>query len=286
MQIILIFGICVFVYAFFNEIKISKNKKFIKQNKTKNKKTLIKIDFKKFKKIFYINEKINIKSIFFVFIFCLIVLIINQNFLQFNNFLVLLVAFLCAIKILKELEFKKLQNDFDENFAQMLVVLNGSLSSGANIINSLQDCSVAINGVLKKELSYIVKAISLGDDFDSICESSYKRLPFKNYYFFLISLKVSLNQGAKLKEILKQMLITQIATKALEKKKNAMTSEARMSSKITAGIPFCFLFLMKFISPQNFDFILHDESGRYILYYFLGSECLGMLIIMYLMRKI
>lgn len=65
-----------------------------------------------------------------------------------------------------------------------------------------------------------------------------------------------------------------------------MTSEARTSSKITAGIPFVFLVLMKFIAPQNLDYILYDQTGRLVLYYFLASEFLGMMIILFLMRKI
>jgi Flp pilus assembly protein TadB len=42
---------------------------------------------------------------------------------------------------------------------------------------------------------------------------------------------------------------------------------------------------MQFAMPENFDFLINDPSGRYILYYVFGSEALGMSIIWWLMRK-
>lgn len=74
-------------------------------------------------------------------------------------------------------------------------------------------------------------------------------------------------------------------SKKMEKKKSAMTSEARMSAMIVASFPVAFFIFMKFMMPENFDFLLNDPGGRMILYYVLGSEVLGMLIIWWLMRK-
>lgn len=66
----------------------------------------------------------------------------------------------------------------------------------------------------------------------------------------------------------------------------SMTSEMRMSSKITGAIPFIFLVLLKFISPENFQYVLEDEDGRILLYYLIGSEVVGLLVIKFLMRKL
>lgn len=66
----------------------------------------------------------------------------------------------------------------------------------------------------------------------------------------------------------------------------SMTSEMRMSSKITGAIPFVFLILLKFISPENFQFVLEDQQGRVLLYYLIGSEVTGLLVIKFLMRKL
>lgn len=226
------------------------------------------------------------KSILIMFVFTLIIVLINEFFLKFSIFVFIIIGILWGTYLAKILQVKALKNEFEENFPQALVILNGAISSGSNITQALEDCSQSLEGSIAKEFKTMVKSLDLGEEPSRVFANSYKRLPFKNYYFFLMSLLVSIKSGAKLKEILSRLSSATTKAKAMEKKKEAMTSEARMSSKITAAIPFIFLFVMKFISPENFDFILYDEKGRYILYYFLASEFIGMMIILFLMRKL
>ncbi|MBZ8006792.1 type II secretion system F family protein [Campylobacter sp. RM9334] len=273
-----------------SRLKIYGNK-FLKSDLAKNTQKQKKLNINAnlafiFRNIYDKNTGLNRKNlIIFVVIVC-VLLFINKTFLNLNVIIVFFASCVFGIYFINKLAFKQIKDDFDKNFPELLVVLNGAISAGSNVNQALQDCSNVISGVLRTELKIIVKALAIGDDTQKVFEASYKRLPFKNYYFFLTSLLVSLNSGARLKEILSRLATSGTKAKAMEKKKEAMTSEVRMSAKITAAIPFVFLFLTKFISPENFDFILYDEKGRYILYYFLGSELVGILMIMYLMRKI
>lgn len=287
----LLFGLYLLIFGLSKARLKSYKTKFFKADFAKNNKKDKKINLNSnlsfiFRNIYDKNTGINRKNlIIFVSIIC-ILLFINKTFLNLNVVAIFVLAFVFGIYFVNKLAFKQIKDDFDKNFPELLVVLNGAISAGSNVNQALQDCSNAISGVLRTELKIIVKALAIGDDTQKVFEASYKRLPFKNYYFFLTSLLVSLNSGARLKEILSRLATSGTKAKAMEKKKEAMTSEVRMSAKITAAIPFVFLFLTKFISPENFDFILYDEKGRYILYYFLGSELVGIFMIMYLMRKI
>lgn len=74
--------------------------------------------------------------------------------------------------------------------------------------------------------------------------------------------------------------------RAIEKKKLALTSEARASAKIVAAIPFIFLFMLQYLSPENYEFVMFNPAGRPILYYVLISESIGILIIWLLMRGV
>ncbi|MUL06124.1 pilus assembly protein TadB, partial [Aliivibrio fischeri] len=64
------------------------------------------------------------------------------------------------------------------------------------------------------------------------------------------------------------------------------TSEARASAKIVAAIPFIFLFMLQYLSPENYEFVMFNPAGRPILYYVLISESIGILIIWLLMRGV
>lgn len=74
--------------------------------------------------------------------------------------------------------------------------------------------------------------------------------------------------------------------RSINKKKYALTSEARISAKIVAAIPFLFLFLLQFISPENYDFVMFNERGKPILYYVLASEFIGISIVWLLMKGV
>ncbi|WPM84884.1 hypothetical protein QNH14_21905 [Apirhabdus apintestini] len=64
-----------------------------------------------------------------------------------------------------------------------------------------------------------------------------------------------------------------------------MTSEAGASAKIVAAIPILFFIGMKYLSPENFNFIMTDGTGRIILYYVIASEVIGIMIINLLVRR-
>lgn len=241
---------------------------------------------KYFQPIYNHQTGLSIKKLLFLILLAVVLLILNSMFLRLPSFLVFLLSIPFGMYIINRINQIQIKNDFEKNFPEAIVVLNGAISSGNNITQALEYYAQNSNGAIADEFKLITKSLNIGEDPAKVFAASYNRLPFRNYYFFLITILVSLKSGAKLKEILARLGESTSRAKAMERKKFAMTSEARMSAKITAAIPFVFLFLMKFISPDNFDYILNDPTGRYILYYFLSSEFIGMAMIMFFMRKL
>ncbi|PAF43633.1 type II secretion system F family protein [Helicobacter sp. 11S02596-1] len=239
-----------------------------------------------FRNVYVRGERLNPKGLLITFLSMIACVIANMLFLQFSVLIAIALGVILGAYIANSLHTRKIKTEFENTFPEALVILSGAISSGSNLTQALQDCSHSIDGVLSKELKLVTRSLSVGDDPAKVFAASFRRLPFSHYYFFLTTILVSMKSGAKIKEVLSRLSTALTKAKSMEKKKEAITSEVRMSSKITAAIPFCFLILMKFISPDNFDYIMHNPSGRYILYYFLTSEGIGMLIIMFLMRKL
>lgn len=227
-----------------------------------------------------------VRGFLFLVVVCIAFIIVNHTFLKLNVTIPIILGVVVGNFMVKKIQEVRIKNDFEKNFPEALIVLNGAISSGSNVTQALEYYAYSSEGAISDEFKSIIKSLSIGEDPAKVFANSYYRLPFRNYYFFLIAILVSLKSGAKLKEILSRLGTATSKAKAMERKKLAMTSEARMSAKITAAIPFAFLFLMKFISPENFDYILNDPTGRYVLYYFLASEFIGMAMIMFLMRKL
>lgn len=212
--------------------------------------------------------------------------ILNKYVFHQSVFIVSGVSFVLALIIIERVERSVLRSSFQRVFPEALTVINGAISSGSSIIQALSDCGEVMPEPLGEELSRISRRLNLGDSPERVFKSSCRRLPYKEYYFFTVAILVNMKSGAKLREVLLRLGKTVSNAKAMESKKKAMTSEVRMSSKITAIIPFIFLFALQYLSPINFDYVMYNPDGRYILYYFLGSEAVGMMIVMFLMRKI
>lgn len=95
-----------------------------------------------------------------------------------------------------------------------------------------------------------------------------------------------MHRGGQLKDVITRLNRLMFDARAIDKKKLALTSEARISAKIVASIPFIFLLLMQYISPLNYEFVMFSEEGRPILYYVLISEAIGMTIIAALLKGV
>ena len=181
---------------------------------------------------------------------------------------------------------KKKQKQFNENFMEALTSIGGAVSSGRTFAQAMQDYALTSSTPLGAEFGTVSRRLNLGESPEQVFNDSWRRYPYRQYYFFIVAVLLNISSGGRLKEVLAKLQRAIASSVATEKKMLTMTSEMRMSAKITGAIPFVFLILLKFISPENFDFVLYDEKGNYILYYLLGSELIGIVVIRFLMRGV
>ncbi|WP_175354391.1 type II secretion system F family protein, partial [Vibrio breoganii] len=137
-----------------------------------------------------------------------------------------------------------------------------------------------------KEFKDISDRMRLGESTEAIFERSCKRFPYPPFLFFVITIRANMERGGQLKSVLGKLIRVLVEARNLDKKKMAMTSEARISAKIVGAIPFCFMFLLNWINPEDLEFVLFHPDGRWILYYLLISEGTGMFIVWWLVRSI
>ena len=115
---------------------------------------------------------------------------------------------------------------------------------------------------------------------------SYKRMPFKEYYFFIVVALNNMKAGGQLKEVISRLSTVISNSRIMDRKKLAKTSEVRMSVKILAAIPAFFVIFLKYQSPENFDILVNHSTGQIIFYYAIGSILIGLLIIWSMINKV
>lgn len=174
---------------------------------------------------------------------------------------------------------------FENRFPEILSVINAAVSAGNSIHQALHRCGNSVDGHLGDTFHRIDRRLNLGEEPARVFRDAWEEYRYREFYFFVIVMLVSLERGGQLRVLIGRLSRIIINSKNMARRKAAMTSEARTSAKIVAAIPLLFFCGMKYFSPDNFDFIVHDPTGQLILYYVIASESVGMIIIWILLRR-
>ncbi|RTZ14461.1 pilus assembly protein TadB [Vibrio aquaticus] len=181
---------------------------------------------------------------------------------------------------------KRERKHFEETFPDALNMLASSLSAGESIGRGITYVGQKLEGEVGKEFKLMSERLNLGEPIDEVFRKSCRRFPYPSFHFFVITLRANMQRGGQLKEVMSRLNRQMFEARAVERKKYALTSEARISAKIVGATPFFFLFILQFLSPENFEFVMFHPEGRPILYYMVSSEAIGMFIIWMLMKKV
>lgn len=227
-----------------------------------------------------------IKMALFVVVVFFVAVEINQRFFRGNVYLVAAILEICALFVAYNWLQKREKEMFEESFPDALNMLSSAVSSGESIMHAIMYVGKSLDGDVGSEFKLMGERLQLGESADEVLRKSCRRFPYPSFHFFVITLRANMHRGGQLKDVINRLNRLMFDARAIEKKKYALTSEARMSAKIVAAIPFVFLLIMQTLSPANYEFVMFNEQGRPVLYYLLTSEALGIFIIWMLMRGV
>ncbi|GEA60672.1 type II secretion system F family protein [Vibrio comitans] len=233
-----------------------------------------------------LGNKPVLKVIFFLITVNFISVAINTKWFELSNiyfclFVSTLSTFI-ALKTLIDKRRKAFNNDFPDalNILMSAVTAGESINGGFTYVGKVSDTDIG------REFKDISDRMKLGESIESIFSRSSRRFPYPPFLFFVITIRANIERGGQLKSVLGKLIRVLVESRNLEKKKMAMTSEARISAKIVGAIPFIFLFFLNLVNPKDLEFVLYNPDGRWILYYLLISEFIGLGIVWWLVRSI
>ncbi|OEE79572.1 type II secretion system F family protein [Vibrio genomosp. F6] len=244
----------------------------------------IKDKYKQLNKLLYPNGLI--KLILFFSISSTVIYFINvwffrQDYIQLWLILepILLIVFFVK---LSAFQAKK----FQDNFPDALNILAGALSSGQSIVHAFEYVGTQLDNEVGKEFKKMAERLLIGEDPDGVLARSASTFPYVEYFFFASAIRINLSRGGQLKNVINRINRIMFEARAIDKKKNALTSEARSSAKIIAALPVIFLMILKFTSPENYDYVMFEDAGRPLFYYVLTSELIGFALIYMILRGV
>ncbi|MGR5117601.1 type II secretion system F family protein [Vibrio astriarenae] len=180
----------------------------------------------------------------------------------------------------------KRRRDFENTFPDALNILMSAVTAGDSLMQAITYVGKTMDNPIGREFKLMGDRLKLGEVPEVVLQRSCKHYPYPEFIFFTITIRANLSRGGQLKGVLARLIRVLVASRTLEKKKMAMTSEARISAKIVAAIPLIFTIILNYINPQNIQFILHDPKGQYVLFYVLGSELIGLTIVWLLVKGV
>ena len=180
----------------------------------------------------------------------------------------------------------KRRRDFENTFPDALNILMSAVTAGDSLMQAISYVGEVMHNPIGREFKLMGDRLKLGESPEVVLKRSCKNYPYSEFLFFTVTLRANIARGGQLKGVLARLIRVLVDARTLEKKKMAMTSEARISAKIVAAIPLIFMFILNQINPSNVDFLLHDPEGRVVLFYVLGSELIGLFIVWLLVRGV
>ncbi|MFW1142764.1 type II secretion system F family protein [Vibrio parahaemolyticus] len=244
----------------------------------------VKDKFKQLKKLMSPNA--GLKLIGFFAASSIAVYCVNDWFFMFEYWKVLLalepILFVMFILKLSGIQAQR----FKDNFPDALNILSGALSSGQSIVHAFEYVGTQLENEVGEEFKKMSERLLIGEDPDDVLARSAASFPYVEYFFFAATIRINLSRGGQLKDVINRINRIMFEARAIEKKKNALTSEARASAKIIAALPVIFIMILKVTSPENYNFVMFEEGGKPIFYYVLVSEAIGFFFIYMILRGV
>ncbi|WP_368301761.1 type II secretion system F family protein [Kluyvera sichuanensis] len=232
------------------------------------------------------NSELLIRNIAITAVGVAAALYVNTEFLQFDHFTIAVIVMIIIPYILYIQQIKKSRSEFERDFSEALNIINSAVRVGRPVLQGFEECAKMINSDFGQEFKRILMRLDIGDEPERVFMDSYYRYPYSEYFSFVITVLINLKGGGQVSEVMTRLTMLISASKALDRKKIAMTAEARMSVKVLVIIPVFFFFFIKFVSPDNFDILIGTDSGRAILYYAIGSILTGIWLVWMMMNKV
>ncbi|OLQ86339.1 pilus assembly protein TadB [Vibrio panuliri] len=211
---------------------------------------------------------------------------IDMTFVRGNPWVVLIVVEVVGFVALYNWLQNRERRQFEEAFPDALNMLTSAVSSGESLMHAIMYVGKTLDTEVGKEFKLMGERLQMGETPESVFRKACKRFPYPTFHFFVITVNANLQRGGQLKEVITRLNRLMFDARTVDKKKYSLTSEARTSAKIVAAIPFLFLWMLQYLSPENYEYVMFNPDGRVILYYVLISEFIGIAIVWKLMKGV
>ena len=174
---------------------------------------------------------------------------------------------------------KKRLRKLELQLPEALVMVSGSLSSGASLNMALESMLKEQPAPLSQEFMLFMREQRIGVDFDVSLRNMERRIPLQDFIMFTAAMRISREVGGNLGEVLTTLAETLRRKATMEGKIESLTAQGRMQGIVMAGLPILLGTLLYFMEPVAMAKLFTTTLGWIVLMIVIIMEVMGYIFI-------
>jgi tight adherence protein B len=146
-----------------------------------------------------------------------------------------------------------------------LVLVAGSLRAGGGLVLALSNAAAASPSPSRQQIELMLADVRLGTSLSDAMSALERRAPIEELTLIGTAMRVGLESGGSLAEVLDSLASSMRRRLALEDRIRALTAQGRLQALIMALLPALIVALLAWVDRPSFDELVTTSSGQWLL---------------------
>lgn len=156
-----------------------------------------------------------------------------------------------------------------------MVMLSGSLRSGASMISALDGLIQESEPPLAQEFSLLLREIRLGVDIDKALDHMEQRIPLEDFRLFISAMRISREVGGNLADTLDKLATTLRSKLVMEGKIRSLTAQGRLQGIVMSMLPLALVAILMKLQPDSMGMLFTTKLGWSVVAIVVIMQVLG-----------
>lgn len=193
-------------------------------------------------------------------------------------------AFFFTPPIAVNFAMDKKKDKFELQLPGALSLLRNSVEAGMSFLQSMELVAQEMDPPISEEFSKVIHEAQVGVDLRVSFDRMLERVDSQELQLVTIAVLIQREVGGNLSEILDTILETIRERIQLKGEIKALTAQGRLSAAVIGIIPVALAVIMNFINPEYMSPLFSSTLGQIILGMAGVSECVGVYLILKIMK--
>ena len=170
---------------------------------------------------------------------------------------------------------KRRHRKFGEQFPDAIDVIVRSLRAGHPVPVAIAMVGREMPDPVGSEFGMVADEVTYGADMEAAMRALYHRVGQDDLPLFVTAVAIQSSTGGNLSEILENLSAVIRLRFKMRRKVRALAAEGRFSALLLSGLPIVMFFILKFIAPDFYGKIWHEDLTKLGLGLAIGWMMLG-----------